>query len=328
VPALRDILGQPRALELLARALAAGKLAHAYLFAGPAGVGKRTTALALAAALSCERAPLKGCGGICASCAKIAAGSHPDVLTLAPSGAGHFIVVDDVRQLCAKLAFPPHEGRARVVCIEDADRLKAEAGNALLKTLEEPPQRTHFVLCTEAPDRLLVTIRSRCQRVRFAPLASETVLAMLTARGMPRDKALHLAAVAGGSAGRALELAEGETLSRRRELARKVVDAQSQSTWKDAVAVASEMAADKDELVPSLAFLAQWYRDALATGAAPFEPNSSDPLDEIGAKLSQDRGPGFLLRSASKVLSAQAAIIGFANPQLTLEQMILALRES
>lgn len=320
-------------MELITRALATGKVPHAYLFAGPSGVGKSTTALALAAALNCERAPGLGCGADapCTPCTKIAEGHHPDVLRLLPSGAGNFIVIDDVRQLGAKLGFPPHEGRARVVWIDDADRLKTEAGNALLKTLEEPPQRTHFVLCTAAPDRLLLTIRSRCQRVRFAALPREAVVAVLAAQGISEDKAHHLAAVAGGSVGRALELADDEALARRRDRARKVIEAEAQSTLKDVVAVAAEMAHDKDDLAPTLELVALWYRDAaaLSAGAAPdLSHRLEDPLDELGARGSRDRGPGSLMRCASTVLAAQAAIMGFANPQLTLEQMILTLRES
>jgi hypothetical protein len=105
----------------------------------------------------------------CDACAKIAAGIHPDVVTLVREGAAQIVPIESVRsQVIARVGFPPHEGELRVFIVEEATALAPPAANALLKTLEEPPSRTLFVLCTTAPEQLLPTIRSRCQRVRFA----------------------------------------------------------------------------------------------------------------------------------------------------------------
>ncbi len=170
---LSQIRGQARAVAVLRRALAADRVAHAYLFCGPAGCGKHTTGLALAAALCCETKPGEGCGQ-CGSCERIAAGNHPDVQTLQREGAARIVPIETIRaQVLPRLGHPPHEGRARVFLIEEAASLQSAAANALLKTLEEPPPRTHFVLCTSAPDKLLPTIRSRCQRVAFAELSAD-----------------------------------------------------------------------------------------------------------------------------------------------------------
>jgi DNA polymerase-3 subunit delta' len=140
------------------------------LFCGPAGCGKHTTGLALAAALNCENAPGEGCG-TCGPCQKIDANRHPDVQTLEREGAARIIPIGTIRErVIPRLATPPHEARARVFLIEEATALQGPAANALLKTLEEPPQRTHFILATTSPDQLLPTIRSRCQRVSFAAL--------------------------------------------------------------------------------------------------------------------------------------------------------------
>jgi DNA polymerase-3 subunit delta' len=106
---------------------------------------------------------------MCDACAKIAAGIHPDVVTLAREGAAQIVPIESVRnQVIARVGFPPHEGKVRVFIVEEATALAPPAANALLKTLEEPPSRTLFVLGSIAPDQLLPTIRSRCQRVRFA----------------------------------------------------------------------------------------------------------------------------------------------------------------
>lgn len=170
MPTLQQIRGQERALGALRRALASDRVPHAYLFAGPASSGKYTTGLALATALNCLQSPGVGCG-TCEACDKIHGGIHPDVITLAREGAAQIVPIETIRtQVLARIGLPPHEGRARVYLIEEAGSMQGPAANALLKTLEEPPARTHFFLMTTAPDQLLPTIRSRCQRVNFAAL--------------------------------------------------------------------------------------------------------------------------------------------------------------
>ena len=167
--ALRD---QERVVARLRRAIERDRVPHAYLFAGPPGAPMYDTAIALASALVCLRARGEGCApdhpGRCEACAKIAAAIHPDVVTLVREGAAQIVPIESVRnQVIARMGMPPHEGAVRVFIVEEATSMAPPAANALLKTLEEPPARTLFVLCTTAPEQLLPTIRSRCQRVRF-----------------------------------------------------------------------------------------------------------------------------------------------------------------
>jgi DNA polymerase-3 subunit delta' len=173
VPALAEIRGQDRAIARLRAAIAAGRVHHAYLFTGPPGAGKRATAMAFAAALNCETARGEGCG-TCTPCLKIAAGIHPDVVSLEREGAAHIVPIEKIRsEVITRVALPPHEAAVRVFFFDEAAALQEAAANTLLKTLEEPPIRTMFVLATAAPDRLLPTIRSRCQRITFAALAAD-----------------------------------------------------------------------------------------------------------------------------------------------------------
>jgi DNA polymerase III delta' subunit len=165
--------GQERAVAQLRRSIERGRVPHASLFSGPPGAPLLDAAIAMAMALSCQRAPGDGCDGdpemMCGACAKIASGIHPDVVTLVREGAAQIVPIESVRnQVIARVGFPPHEGAVRVFIVEEATAMAPPAANALLKTLEEPPARTMFILCTTAPDQLLPTIRSRCQRVRFA----------------------------------------------------------------------------------------------------------------------------------------------------------------
>jgi DNA polymerase-3 subunit delta' len=159
---------QARTIELVRGAIARGRVPHALLFSGPPGAPLVDAALALASALNCQTAPGEGCDE-CTPCAKIAAGIHPDVVTLVREGAGQIVPIERVReQVIARIALPPHEADVRVFVVEEATAMAPPAANALLKTLEEPPARTLFVLCTNAPEQLLPTIRSRCQRVRWS----------------------------------------------------------------------------------------------------------------------------------------------------------------
>jgi DNA polymerase III subunit delta' len=179
MPRLADIRGQERAIAVLRRQLALGRVPHALLFVGPARVGKHTTALALAAAMNCEAGGDDGCGS-CSTCERIAAGQHPDVVTLERQGAAQTIPIETIRsRVIPALALAPHEARARFFLVEEATSLLGPSANALLKTLEEPPARTHFVLGTAAVAELLPTIRSRCQRVNFQALPA-TVRAELS----------------------------------------------------------------------------------------------------------------------------------------------------
>jgi DNA polymerase-3 subunit delta' len=175
----RDVIakrGHRRLIDLLTRSAAAGLLPPSLIFAGPSGIGKRDTAIALAQMLNCASSAGGDACGACAVCSRIARGVHPDVLIVAPGDSGS-IKIEQVRDLIDRAAYRPFEGRRRVVIIDEADALMAAAQNALLKTLEEPPPSSMFVLVTSRPDALLGTLRSRCIQLRFSEGAVYTVSA-------------------------------------------------------------------------------------------------------------------------------------------------------
>ena len=162
-----EFRGQERVVAQLRRAIERDRVPHAYLMSGPSGSPLVDVALALASALNCQIHRGEGCTE-CDACAKIAAGIHPDIVTLVREGAAQIVPIESVRtQVIGRIGLPPHEADLRVFIVEEATAMAPPAANALLKTLEEPPARTLFVLCTTAPEQLLPTIRSRCQRVRF-----------------------------------------------------------------------------------------------------------------------------------------------------------------
>jgi DNA polymerase III subunit delta' len=219
--AFRDVVNQDYPIMLLRAAVRHDKVGHAYLFIGPAGVGRRTLAMAFAQMLNCERPDGDACGH-CASCRKIASGNHPDIRVLdiahgryieAPSKEykGKEIPVDQIRALRADAAYPPYEGKRKVYIIADAERMSPSASNSLLKTLEEPPSRVTFLLVAESSVALLPTITSRCQLIRCTYLRTEQIERALVDRwSIAPDRARLLAVLAEGRLGRALEWAASE----------------------------------------------------------------------------------------------------------------------
>ena len=210
----RDLAGHRRLFELMARAAVRGSLPPSLIFVGPEGVGKRRAAVALAQLLNCTGAATAGhadadtppdaCGQ-CASCRRIERGVHADVLAIEPGETGS-IKVDQARLVVERSAYRPFEGRRRVVIVDDADAMEASAQNALLKTLEEPPAGSSFVLVTARPDMLLPTVRSRCQCVRFGRLSPGDVAAVLMRdHGFAEPDAHAAASLADGSIGQALD---------------------------------------------------------------------------------------------------------------------------
>ena len=201
----RDVAGHDQLKRLIARAALRGTLPPSLIFAGPSGVGKRMAAVALAQLVNCLTPGDEDACGECASCRRIARGVHADVLIIEPGETGA-IKIEQIREVVERSAYRPFEGRRRVVIVDDAEQIVPSAQDALLKTLEEPPNATTFVLVTSMPETLLGTIRSRCQRLRFGRLSPADVAGQLMAKHEYTEADAHAAAAfADGSVGRALE---------------------------------------------------------------------------------------------------------------------------
>jgi DNA polymerase-3 subunit delta' len=222
---LREIIGHKRLTTLIARAIERDSLPPTLLFAGPSGVGKWATARATAQAVNCpERVTpaatdlaIDACGK-CRSCDRIARGVHVDVIAVEPDDKAS-IKIDVIREVLSGTGYRPFEGRRRVVLIREADALEAASQNALLKSLEEPPPGTMFILTTALPGALLPTVRSRCMRLRFGRLTTTEIAAALIRDHDYSDiDAKQTAPIADGSIGQALALIDND-LAMFRELA-------------------------------------------------------------------------------------------------------------
>lgn len=224
------VVGQPAAVEMLSAAAEAaavivaggvaapGAMTHAWLFTGPPGSGRSAAAKAFAGALQCTTADDRpGCGE-CTGCRTAVLGTHADVRMVVPEGLS--ISVAEMRALVQTAARRPTTGRWQIVIISDADRLTEGAANALLKAVEEPPERTVFLLCapSDHPDDVSVTIRSRCRTISLGTPRASAIAEVLEHReGVPADIAGWAASVCGGHIGRAHRLATDDQVRQRRD---------------------------------------------------------------------------------------------------------------
>jgi DNA polymerase III subunit delta' len=205
-----NVKDQDIAIRLLRNVINRRRVPNAMLFWGPEGVGKTMAALETAKAINCKQKTGDACDE-CLSCQRIAHGNHPDVMVVVPKRNTRVIPIDAIKDVCEFAALYPQEASQRVFIIEDADRMNESAQNHFLKTLEEPPGRSLFILVSAHPRELLPTIRSRCLSVRFRALRVETVAGRLKQeRGLPDALATAIAALSQGQMNRALEFVDSD----------------------------------------------------------------------------------------------------------------------
>ncbi|HEY6881752.1 MAG TPA: DNA polymerase III subunit [Polyangiales bacterium] len=325
---LSSLRGQNAPVRTLERALAHGRLPNAYLFEGPSGVGKRQAALALAQARLCPEQPGKGCGR-CAVCHRIVTGNHPDARTFAPREEGNRnIQVETLRSEILPVAqFAPFEGEHTFLIFPEADisfpEQHPEAANALLKTLEEPRPNITFVLLAEKPDRLLRTIRSRCQRLRFGALPPLVIEHVLEQAGIAEDRRAAAVALAEGRAARALALAQDGVAD---ELFASALRIDRTLALRDTgrFVELSEELAKRDDLLLLMETLAAVYRDLAALGLGFEKLRFRSKL----AELRDNALPPAAAAARVGALAELPELLGRnANPQIALDHLFVQLAE-
>src|SRR5215510_1343843 len=261
----QDIIGHDHPIAALRATVAHGRLAHAYLFHGECSIGKRLTALRLAQALNCEsvsdKHELDACSS-CRSCQQINARTYPDFFVVEPDAEQSTpqIKIEQVREIEQQVVYRPLVGARKLCLINDADRMTIGAANALLKTLEEPPDHSLFFLISSRPAALPATIRSRCQALRFCtPTRTQVEAALIHQRNVPPAEARFLAMVSEGRIGEALTNDMMALQVRQKEFLELVQPKSLQSTT--AILSAAEAIAKADRAQDVFEWLARWIRD-------------------------------------------------------------------
>ncbi|MEA2015065.1 MAG: DNA polymerase III subunit delta' [Thermodesulfobacteriota bacterium] len=322
-----DIYGQDKQVNVLQGAMKNNRVPHAFLFHGIRGIGKKTTAKILAKALNCEAANADCCDK-CPSCLKIDHGTHPDIVFIRPEGA--FIKIDKIRELQAQIKFRPFEGNKRVFVITDADRMNDTSANALLKTLEEPTLSNVLILITARVHKLPQTIISRCQKLRFNPVRSETIVSFLTDRmSINEESALAIASSAGGSIGRAQEIKEKSSVDFKNDVIRTFFTPGQSPDFQgiQLFFFADNFGKDRESAMQKLDMLRGWHRDMMVYREThDINKLIHRDIADVTTNLSEKMTGDDILKNIHAISNAYDAIDRNTSRQLTLESLALRLK--
>ena len=323
-----DIVGHQRPRRLLSRALRGQRLPHAYLFSGPEGVGKATLARELAATLFCRQAGEHGPCGQCPACQQYASGNHPDFIHVLPDGAA--IKINQIREIKKQLAFAPLSAPTRIILIEEAQTMRREAGNSLLKMLEEPPPDNLFLIVASDSQPLLPTIVSRCQVVTFTLLSEEDTVQVLQAQApeIGREEAHLLARITGGAPGQALAMKDGRCLEIFQEIVRALASGcgSRADSIEEALFLAGSMAAAQDELDAVLDLLKILFKELAVLQLTGTEVSLPGAVDRKERQQLRERWNLHQLSDKIQAIDhARQALARNCNRGLVCETLLLDL---
>jgi DNA polymerase-3 subunit delta' len=322
------IVGHHAAQRLLAREALSGKVSHAYLIMGPARIGKTALALEFARLLQCQGRATESpepCGA-CDSCHKIATGLHPDVRLVLRPADKRILPVDLVREIIHMANLAPGVGPWRIFIIPEIERMAAASANALLKTLEEPPERVVLLLTSSEPEALLPTVVSRCQLVPTqSPTGGSTRQALIERWRVEPDRAGVLTALAQGRIGWAVDAAQHPELERARSETLMRLVALTAASRDERLRAAGTLATDTDAAREVVELWLSWWRDVVlaACGARHLASAGEARAEALrqGHALGVERAQGFL----TALVGAREAMEANTNPLLTIEALLLDL---
>lgn len=317
-----EIVGHQKQLEILKAGLKSGRLHHAYLFWGPEGIGKRTAALSFAMAAHCSQGPSDSCGR-CQSCVSILGGNHPDIHLIELQGQKREISIEQVRELQHRLSFRSLSGKSKIAIIDPAQLMNYHAQNALLKTLEEPPQGSVIILIARHIGEVIPTVLSRCLHLAFTPPPPDLVADLLVRKnGVAVDQARLLAAMTVGSPGEAL--ASDPSLLEQRRLWLERLSSLSPADFRAILELAGEAASDREQALFFLKWMEAWYRDVLAVQVmgGMERVRNSDMIEEIRRRASLS-GPEETVSILARISRVTREIQRNTNSRMALENLLI-----
>lgn len=364
--ALDALVDQPRVRDLLAAALAEGRLAHAYLFVGPPGSGKHEAAEALAKCVVCP----SGGDDVCDECRRVAHRTHADVHWLSPGSSTGYLV-SQVRELIADTNLAPVRAERKVYVLERAELLRGAAANALLKTIEEPPESTVFVLCARSVAPMLPTIVSRCQQVSFSVTTPAAGVAEVTRSCSATAAEARVALAVAGSPARAVDYLRSTARQQVRRLVVDAIDALARDDSWDVLLAAREIVAavsvpladvrqaqedalkqtqdfltasalkqvadankreltarERSGMMEALAAARSLLRDVLLRCEDIGEPIVNEDAAAIVDRLAAHGDTRAAVRALEAVDRAESDLAHNVSPQLTVEVMLLSIKEA
>ena len=257
-----EITGHKNQISGLKQAVISGRVAHAYLFSGPPGIGKKTTALALSASLLCNQIQSGDACGVCVSCRQVMHKNHPDFYEIIPDGAS--IKIEQIKNLQQKARYKSYQNKYQIFIIDPAHAMTREAANCFLRILEEPPEQTIFILISDQPDLLLPTVISRCQPMAFKELSLEEVSSLLVKlTDITSEKASLAAQLAQGSLGKAISSTNDDTQLKLRDLVISLAESIRRSAISRLLQEVDDLIQKKINVREMLEMLLLWYRDLL-----------------------------------------------------------------
>src|SRR6188474_844980 len=268
-----NLIGHEWAVEMLKKHVTNGTTRHAYLFAGPPGLGRRSLALRFAQALNCQTPIDAGIPcGTCRNCKQIDAMQHPDLAVVQAESEGGSLKVDQIRDTRRSLTLKPYIANYRVALFLRFQQANDNAANALLKTLEEAPSYAVLILTADNPEQLLPTIVSRCEVLRLRPLKYEEVQSALESRGLESGKAKLIAHISGGRFGYALRLIENEALLEKREERLNDLLSLISASRVEKFAYADKLSRDKEAMRQAVLIWLSYWRDIMLRSAQAETP--------------------------------------------------------
>lgn len=323
-----EIIGHKNVLSHLKKAVSAGRPAHAYAFHGDDGTGKRTVADIFAKSLLCEKKAADGftpCGK-CRSCLQCESGNQPDIIRITHEKAA--ISVDDIRtQIIAQMDIRPYSSPYKIFIVDEAEKMNEQAQNALLKTLEEPPEYGIIILLTNNMNTFLETIRSRVVELDFFPVQTEEISGFLIKeKQIPDYQAKTAAGASGGSPGLAWAWVDSEEFAERREQSVKLLKKLGELSKAQVFSKAREWAKEKDEIEFFLRMLENWIKEVLLVKSGVTDrPGMFSQEKEAVRKQAESLDYGYFGELSESIHELRARMRVNVNTEICFEELLLKL---